>query len=112
MFDLHRQPATHLSGPLGGSVRGRAEALYQPILRQRDANRVGNIETNGPQLHHGTTIDKHHPLDTMRLRIVEANNITSPKRTSCDHVHGHGASVWGRRAAPATDSATAAQRKR
>jgi hypothetical protein len=62
----------------GGSVCGRAEAIYAPIHRQRDANRVGNIETNRPQLNHDATLDEHNPLDAMRLRVVEPNNITSP----------------------------------
>jgi hypothetical protein len=61
-----------------GSIRGGAEALYQPIPRQRNANRVGNVETNRTQLNHDATVDEHNPSDTMRLRVVEPNNITSP----------------------------------
>jgi hypothetical protein len=39
---------------------------------------VGNVETNRTQLNHDATVDEHNPLDTMRLRILEPNNITSP----------------------------------
>jgi hypothetical protein len=63
--------------PAGRSIPGAAEALYQPIHWQRDANRVGNVETNRAQLNHDATIDEHNPLDTMRLQVIEPNNITS-----------------------------------
>jgi hypothetical protein len=46
--------------------------------RQRDPHRVRNVETNRTQLNHDATVDEHNPLDTMRLRVVEPNNITSP----------------------------------
>ena len=59
------------------SIHGPAESLDQPIHRQRNANCVGNIETNRTQLHHDATVAEYNPLDTMRLRIVEPNNITS-----------------------------------
>jgi hypothetical protein len=39
---------------------------------------VGNVETNRTQLNHDATVDEHNPLDAMRLRVVEPNNITSP----------------------------------
>jgi hypothetical protein len=71
------RPTTSDASP-SGSIPGRAKALYQPIHGQRDANRVGNVETNRTQLNHDTTVDEHNPLDTMRLRILEPNNITSP----------------------------------
>jgi hypothetical protein len=35
-------------------------------------------QTNRTQLNHAATVDEHNPLDTMRLRVVEPNNITSP----------------------------------
>ena len=35
-----------------GSIRGRAEATYEAVLRQRDANSLRNLETNRPQLQH------------------------------------------------------------
>jgi hypothetical protein len=60
------------------TTRGRAKAPYQPIQPQRDANRVGNVETNRTQLNHDQPVDEHNPLDTMRLWVVEPNNITSP----------------------------------
>jgi hypothetical protein len=44
----------------------------------RLANGIGNVETNRTQLNHNATVDEHNPLDTMRLRVVEPNNITSP----------------------------------
>jgi hypothetical protein len=42
------------------------------------ANRVGNVETNRTWLNNDKPVDEHNPLDTMRLRVVEPNNITSP----------------------------------
>lgn len=76
---LYRQPVKYarLCLPIG-SLRGRAEALYQPIPRQRNANSVANVETNRTQLNHNATVDDDNPLDTMRLRVVEPNNIPSP----------------------------------
>jgi hypothetical protein len=70
------RPNTSESSPRS-SIPGPAEWLYQPIHRQRDANCVGNVETNRTQLNHDATVDEHNPLDTMRLRVVEPNNITS-----------------------------------
>jgi hypothetical protein len=61
-----------------GSVCGRAEATYEPVLGQRDPNRVGDVETNRPQLNDDATVDERNPLDAMRLRVVEPNSITSP----------------------------------
>ena len=61
-----------------GSLRGRAEASYEPVLGQRDPNRVGDVETNRAQLNDDATVDERNPLDAMRLRVVEPNNITSP----------------------------------
>ena len=70
-ISLRRRPSK------GGLIAGPAEALYQPIRRQRDANRVGNVETHRTQLHHHATIDEHNPVDTMRVRVIEPHNITS-----------------------------------
>ena len=61
-----------------GSLCGRAEATYEPVPGQRDPNRVGDVETNRPQLNDDATVDERNPLDAMRLRVVEPNNITSP----------------------------------
>jgi hypothetical protein len=60
------------------SVPGAAEALYQPIQWQRDANRASNIETNRTQFYHDATVDEHNPLDAMRLRVIEPHHITNP----------------------------------
>jgi hypothetical protein len=60
------------------SARCRAEATHQPVLRQRDQNRVGDVETNRAQLNDDAAVDERNPLDAMRLRVVEPNNITSP----------------------------------
>jgi hypothetical protein len=76
-----------------GSLCDRAETNHQPIHRQRDPNRVGNVETHRPQLDHDATVDKHGSLHTMRLRVVKPNNITSPQLASCDLVHRHAPSV-------------------
>jgi hypothetical protein len=76
-----------------GSLCDRAETNQQPIHRQRDANRVGNVETHRAQLDHDATVGKHGPLHTMRLRVVKPNNITSPQVASCDLVHRHAPSV-------------------
>lgn len=35
-----------------GSIRGRAEASYQPVHRQHDADGLRNLQTNRPQLQH------------------------------------------------------------
>jgi hypothetical protein len=73
------RPATYLRFVRqAASIHGRAKALNQPIHRQRDANRVGNVETNRTQLNHNQPVGELNPLDTMRLRVVEPNNITSP----------------------------------
>ena len=89
-----------------GSVRCRAEATYEPVLRQRDPNRVGDVETNRAQLNDDATVDERNPLDAMRLRAVEPNNITSPQVMSCDLVHRHVPSVGAVMALPPTDFAT------
>jgi hypothetical protein len=70
------RPNTSDSSPRG-SLPCPAEALYQPIYRQPDANCVGNVETNRTPLNQDATVDEHNPLDTMRLRVIEPNNITS-----------------------------------
>jgi hypothetical protein len=90
-------------------IRGRAEATYQPVPRQRDPNRVGDVETNRAQLNDDATVDERNPLDAMRLRVVEPNNITSPQVMSCDLVHRHVPSVGEAMAPPPTDSATVDQ---
>jgi hypothetical protein len=61
-----------------GSIRGGAEALYPTIPRKRNANRVRNVETNRTQLNHNATVDDHDPLNPMRLRVIEPNNIINP----------------------------------
>jgi hypothetical protein len=61
-----------------GSIRGRTEATYEPVPRQRDPNRVGDVETNRAQLNDDATLDERNPLDAMRLRVVDPNNITRP----------------------------------
>jgi len=60
-----------------GSIRGRAEATYQPVPWQRDPNRVGDVETSRAQLNDDATVDERDPLDAMRLRVIQPNNITS-----------------------------------
>jgi hypothetical protein len=40
-----------------GSLRGRAEATYQPVIGQRDANGLRHLETNRPQLQHDPAVD-------------------------------------------------------
>jgi hypothetical protein len=37
---------------LPGSLRGRAQATYQPVLRQADAKSLLNLQTNRPQFQH------------------------------------------------------------
>jgi hypothetical protein len=73
------QPVTYLRFVRQAAlIHGRAQALNQPIHWQRDANRVGNVETNRTQLNHNKPGGELNPLDTMRLRVVEPNDITSP----------------------------------
>jgi hypothetical protein len=59
-----------------------------------------SVETNRAQLNNDATVDERNPLDAMRLRVVEPNNITSPQVMSCDLVHRHVLSVGGVMALP------------
>jgi hypothetical protein len=54
---------------------------------QPDQNRVWDVETNRPQLNDDATVDERNPLDAMRLRVVEPNNIT---RHSAKRRRGYG----------------------
>jgi hypothetical protein len=71
-YPLRRRPSK------GGSIAGPAEAVHQPICWQRDAKGIGHVQTNRPQVYHDATVGEHDPLDAMRLRVIEPNNITSP----------------------------------
>jgi hypothetical protein len=60
------------------SIRGGAEATYEPVLRQREANGLRNLETNRAEFQDDAGVDAHHPLYPVRLRVVESNNVTNP----------------------------------
>jgi hypothetical protein len=53
------------------SICGRAEATYQPVPRQRDPNRVGDVETNRAQLNDDATVDEQHSLGPRELSVAE-----------------------------------------
>jgi hypothetical protein len=72
-----------------GSIRGRAEATYEAVLRQRDANSLRNLETNRPQLQHDAAADTHRALYLVRLGVVESNNVTRTYVTGCDILCRH-----------------------
>jgi hypothetical protein len=91
---------------LARSIRGPAEATYQPVLWQRDPNRVGDVEANRAQLKNDATVDERNPLDPMCLRVIEPNNITSPQVISRDLVHRHVSRVEGVMALAPADTAT------
>jgi hypothetical protein len=51
-----------------GSLRARAEATYEPVIGQRDANGLRHLETNRLQLQHDPPVDVHRALYPLRLR--------------------------------------------
>jgi hypothetical protein len=77
------------------SVRGHAEPRYQPIHRQRDADGLRNLETNWPHLQYDAGADADHALNPMRLRVIDANNVTRPQVTSLDVLDRHAPTVGG-----------------
>jgi hypothetical protein len=78
-----------------GSVRGHAEPRYQPIDRQRDADGLRNLETNRPHLQYDAGTDADHALDPMRLRVIDANNVTRSQVTGLDVLDRHVPTVCG-----------------
>src|SRR5262245_41624773 len=71
------------------SLRGRAEATYQPVIAQRDANGLRHLETNRPQLQHDPAVDMHRALYPLRLRVVESHHITHSAVTCRDVLDRH-----------------------
>jgi hypothetical protein len=78
-----------------GLVRGNAEPRYQPIHRQRDTDGLRNLETNWPHLQYDASAGADHALNPMRLRVIDANNVTRPQVTGLDVLDRHVPTVGG-----------------
>jgi hypothetical protein len=78
-----------------GLVRGHGEPRYQPIHRQRDADGLRNLETNRPHLQYDAGADADRALNPMRLRVIDANNVTRPQVTGFDVLDRHVPTVGG-----------------
>jgi hypothetical protein len=78
------------------SLRGRAEATYQPVIGQRDTTGLRHFETNRPQLQHDPAVDVHHALDPLRLSVVESHHVTCRDVTRRDVLYRHRPTLGGR----------------
>ena len=83
-----------------GLVRGHAEPRHQAIHRQRDADGLRNLETNRPHLQYDASADADHALNPMRLRVIDANNVTRPQVTGLDVLDRHAPTVGGQDGEP------------
>jgi hypothetical protein len=81
-----------------GSLRGRAEATYEPVIGQRDANGLRHLETITAKLQHDPSVDVHRALDPLRLRVVESHHVTRSDVPGRDVPYRHRPTV-GRRGA-------------
>jgi hypothetical protein len=79
-------------------LRGRAEATYEPVIGQRDANRLRHLQTNRPQLQHDPAVDVHRALHPLRLRVVDSHHVTHSDVTGRDVPYRHRPTVGRRRA--------------
>jgi hypothetical protein len=86
---------------LRSSIGGCAKAGYEPVLRQRNPRGVGDREPNWPQFGHDARVDVLDPLNTMRLRVVQPNDVPSPELPRRDLVYRHVHSVGGGRSTSA-----------
>jgi hypothetical protein len=81
-----------------GSLRGCAEATYQPVIGQRDTTGLRHLEINRPQLQHDPAVAVHRALDPLRLRVVESHHVTRRDVPRRDVLYRHRPTV-GRRGA-------------
>ena len=86
---LKRSAGAHAAVGPRGSLRGRAEATYEPVIGQRDANTLRHLKTNRPQLQHDPAVDVDRALYQLRLRVVESHHVARSDVPGRDVLYGH-----------------------
>src|SRR3954452_609144 len=77
------------ASPTFRSVACCAEALNHHLGREPHTNRIGHIKADRSHLKHHAALERYHTFDTMRLRVIDPNDVANPQVTGRDLINRH-----------------------